>query len=66
MFVVIAIDRLMNAQTGAKLVWAILALGSRDLRLNRTGFRVLRCVAGCRFSHFLCSASGISFKILIF
>ena len=36
-------------------VWSILALGSRDLRLNSAGFRVLRYVAGCGFGHFLSS-----------
>ena len=39
-------------------VWPILALGFRDLRLNRAGFRVLRCVAGCGFDNFLCSGFG--------
>ena len=33
-------------------------MGFRDLRLNLAGFRVLRCVAGCGFGHFLCSGFG--------
>ena len=36
-------------------VWPILSLGFRDLRLNHTGFQVLRCVMGCGFHHFWCS-----------
>ena len=35
-------------------VWPKLALGLRDLHLNR-GFRVSRCVTGCGFDQFLCS-----------
>ena len=31
----------------------ILALGFRDSRLNRSGFRVLRCVAARRFGNFV-------------
>ena len=37
----------------------------RDLRLNRTGFQVLRCVAGCGFGHFCAWISGILLKIPI-
>ena len=42
-----------------------LGLWFRGLRLNRTGFRVLKST-GCGFAHFLCSGFGISFKIPIF
>ena len=41
------------------LVWPILALGFRDLRLNRTGFRVLRCVRVAGLGHFGAWVSGI-------
>ena len=34
-------------------VWPILTLGFRNLHLNRTGFRVLRCDTGCEFGQFL-------------
>ena len=30
----------------------------RDIHLNLTGFRILRYVMGCGFSHFLCSGFG--------
>ena len=38
-------------------VWPALALalGFRDLRLNCTGFRALRCVTGCGLGQFLSS-----------
>ena len=39
-------------------VWPILTLGFRNLRLNRTGFRVLRCDTGCEFGQFLASGFG--------
>ena len=37
----------------------ILVPGLRDLRLTSTGFRVLKCVVGCGFGHFLCSGSEL-------
>ena len=47
-------------------VWPILALGSRDLHLNRASFRVLRCVAGRGFELFFCArVSVFSLKIPI-
>ena len=39
-------------------VWTVLAPGFWDLRLNHTGFRILRYVNGCEFSCFLCSGFG--------
>ena len=39
------------------VVWPILARWFRDLRLNCTDFRALRCV-GCGLDHFLCSGFG--------
>ena len=46
-------------------IWPILALEFRDLRLNHTGFWVLRFVTGCGFGHFLCLGLGILLKIPI-
>ena len=42
-------------------VWPILALRFRDL--NRTGFWVLRYVAGCGVGHFCARISGILLKV---